>query len=314
MKILILGAGAIGGYYGARLIEAGGDVTFLVRPQRQALIEKQGLIVESELGRFAQAVKTATAESVKPEFDLVLLTCKSYDLAQAMDAIAPALQAHTAILPFLNGLVAYDALDARFGKQRILGGVAYIATMLMPDGSIAHRGNNDTVLIGARSTASEARAAAQAFYDLFAKSPGIRKMPENIEQALWDKWVMICSGALMCCLMRGTVKDILHTQDGRRLMEQAMRECAAVAEYTGYKLSKQAVDGMRALLLDENLAWAASMMRDIDRNLPRIEADGIVGDMLKRATQFGFDVHLMRAAYCHLQVYMAQRSKAEGAA
>jgi 2-dehydropantoate 2-reductase len=308
VKILILGAGAIGGYYGARLIQAGGDVTFLVRPQRQELIEKRGLIVESDLGRFAQAVKTITAESVRPEYDLVLLTCKSYDLEQAMDAIAPAVHTNTAILPFLNGLMAYDALDARFGRQRVLGGVAYIATMLMPDGSIVHRGNNDTVLVGHRS--ADTRAAAQAFYDLFAKSPGIRKMPENIEQALWDKWVMICSGALMCCLMRGTVKDILHTHDGRRLMEQAMRECSDVAEYAGYKLSPQTVDGMRALLLDENLAWAASMMRDIGQNMPRVEGDAIVGDMLKRATQFGTDADLTRAAYCHLQVYMAQQNKA----
>jgi 2-dehydropantoate 2-reductase len=306
VKILILGAGAIGGYYGGRLIEAGGDVTFLVRPQRQALIEKQGLIVESGLGRFAQAVKTVNAASVTPQYDLILLTCKTYDLEQAMDAIMPAVGANTRILPFLNGLAAYDALDTRFGRQRVLGGVAYIAAMLMPDGSIVHRGKSETVLLGHRSADAGAQAAAQYFYDLFAKTPGLRKMPDDIEQALWDKWVMICAGAMMCCLMRGTVKDILHTQDGRLLMERAMQECMAVADAAGHRLSPAAVEGMRAILLDESSAWAASMMRDIGQDMAKVEADGIVGDMVKRATQLGLDAHLTRTAYCHLQVYMGQ--------
>jgi 2-dehydropantoate 2-reductase len=304
MKILILGAGAIGGYYGARLIEAGADVTFLVRPQRQALMQQQGLIVDSELGSFAGPVKTVTADTVAADFDLVLLTCKTYDLPQAMEAIAPAMHAESKILPFLNGLQAYDALDARFGKQSVIGGVAYIATMLTPQGSIVHQGKNDVVLVGHRSP--ETQAAAKVFYDLFAQSAGVRKLSGDIEQALWDKWVMITAGAAMCCLMRGAVKDILHTQDGRRLMEQAMQECVAVAQHAGHPLAPATGDSMRALLLDEASPWAASMMRDIRQGAQRLEADEVVGDMLQRAAQFGLDAALIRTAYCHLQVYMAQ--------
>jgi 2-dehydropantoate 2-reductase len=307
VKILILGAGAIGGYYGARLIEAGADVTFLVRPQRQALMQQQGLIVESELGNFSRPVKTIIADAVMADFDLVLLTCKTYDLTQAMEAIAPALHAESKILPFLNGIHAYDALDARFGKQRVLGGVAQIATMLTPEGRVVHMGKNDVVLVGRRS--SETQAAAKIFHDLFAQSAGVRKLSDNIEQSLWDKWVMITAGAAMCCLMRGAIRDILATQDGRALMEQAMQECAAVAQHAGHPLPPATTDAMRALLLDATSPWAASMMRDIRQGAPRLEADEVVGDMLKRATQFGIDAALIRAAYCHLQVYGKQQQK-----
>jgi 2-dehydropantoate 2-reductase len=307
MKILILGAGAIGGYYGARLIEAGADVTFLVRPQRQALIAQQGLIVDSELGAFSHSIKTVVAADLRigqPAFDLVLLTCKTYDLPQAMDAIAPAMQAGTKILPFLNGIQAYDALDARFGKDNVIGGVAYIATMLTPQGGIVHMGKNDVVLVGARSAATQ--ATAEAFYRLIAQSAGVRKLHDDIEQALWDKWVMITAGAAMCCLMRGAIKDILHTQDGRTLIEQAIRECMSVAQHAGHPLAPATVATMRGLLLDDASPWAASMMRDIRQNAPRLEADGVVGDMLARAAQFGSDAALLRAAYCHLQIYMEQ--------
>ena len=307
MNILILGAGAIGGYYGARLIEAGADVTFLVRPQRQALIAQQGLIVESELGRFEQPVKTVTADTVQAEFDLVLLTCKTYDLAKAMDAIAAAMHADTKILPFLNGVAAYDVLDARFGRDRVLGGVAYIASMLTPEGSIVHRGKSETLLVGHRSPAT--KAVATAFHALIAKTPGVRKLSDDIEQALWDKWVMIAAGALMCCLMRGTIRDILLTADGRRLMQQAMQECSAVAERAGHPLAEATVAGMHALLLDESSSWAASMMRDIGQGMPKLEGDEVVGDMLHRATAFGLDAALTRIAYCHLQVYMAQKQR-----
>jgi 2-dehydropantoate 2-reductase len=306
MKILILGAGAIGGYYGARLIEAGADVTFLVRPQRQALLAQQGLIVDSEHGRFAQQVKTVVAAEVQPAFDLVLLTCKTYDLPQAMDAIAPAMHAGTKILPFLNGIQAYDTLDARFGKDRVLGGVAYIAAMLTPQGGIAHMGKTDGVLVGARSGATQ--AAAKIVYDLFAQSAGVRKLADDIEQALWDKWVMISAGAAMCCLMRGPIKDILQTQDGHRLVEQAIQECTSVAQHAGHPLAPATLDTMRGMLLDKASPWAASMMRDIRQDAPRLEADAVIGDMLARATQFGIDAALLRTAYCHLQVYMAQHA------
>ena len=303
MKVLVLGAGAIGAYYGARLMQAGADVTFLVRHRRKAQLDAGGLVVESELGSFAQPVASTTAEALTSKYDLVLLACKTYDLAQAMDAVEPALGQSTRVLPLLNGLSAYDRLDARLGRARVLGGAAYIATMLKPSGEIVHYGKSDKLVVGHRSP--QGKDTALAFHKLVARTPGVRELSENIEQALWDKWVMITAGSLMCCLMRGTLHDILRTSDGRHFMTQAMEECAAVAKHSGFELSSSTMQAMAARLLDETSTWAASMMRDIDQGMPRLEADDVVGDMATRAARLGLGAVLTRTALCHLQVYEA---------
>ncbi|MCE4370747.1 ketopantoate reductase family protein [Xanthomonas hortorum] len=305
MKILVVGAGAIGGYYGARLLQAGGDVTFLVRPRRAALLASDGLQVRSALGDFDGPVATVTRESLKPEYDLVVLSCKAYDLEATLEDIGPAMAGRAAVLPFLNGLSVYDRLDELFGHDRVLGGVAYIAVTLDPQGVIRHLGDADVVVTGSRSAASA--SIAQAFHALIEQSPGARNLSPNVEHALWNKWVMLASGAMMTCLMRGTVGEILATRDGTALMKQAMAECRAVAAAEGVCLTTDDVQRLEARLLDTQSTWAASMMRDIAQDAPRIEAEAIVGNMLERAERHGVEATLLRTAYCHLQVYERKR-------
>ncbi|MGO4809038.1 2-dehydropantoate 2-reductase [Cupriavidus sp. 2MCAB6] len=312
MKILVLGAGAMGGYYGGRLMQAGADVTFLVRPRRAEVLARDGLVVRSELGDIHTAVKTVLSGAVRADYDLVLLACKTYDLASAMQALDPALDGThgkgAAILPLVNGLRAYETLDARYGRERVLGGVSYIATTLDASGAVVHQGAVDRLVVGAR--AEPAQALAGAFHALAASTPGMRELSPAIDQALWNKWVMISAGALMTCLMRGTVGEIVRTADGRALMRQAMDECAAVARLSGHALPEPVADAMAARLLDETSTWAASMMRDIAQGAPRLEALDIVGDMAQRAARLGHDAPLARIAYAHLQVYEAQRAAA----
>lgn len=305
MKILVLGAGGMGGYYGARLIEAGADVTFLVRPARADALAHHGLRMRSDLGDFRDKVKAVVADDPGTGYDLILLACKSYDVDAAMDAIAHAVAGGAAVLPLLNGLSAYDKLDRRFGRDRVLGGVSYIATSLAPDGSVSHAGHTDKLLVGARTP--QAQILAADFHRLASRTPGIRGLSTNIEQELWNKWVMVASGALMTCLMRGTVGDILKTRDGRRLMEQAIDECSTVAALDGHPVPDRVAVEMRDRLLDETSTWAASMMRDIAQGAGRIEADAIVGDLISHAEAAGRDLPLSRIAYCHLQVYQGRR-------
>lgn len=305
MKILVLGAGAIGGYYGARLIEAGADVSFLVRAGRAARLEADGLIVKSELGEFRRAVSCIESKDVRPDFDLVLLACKGYDLESAMDAITPAIGPNTYILPFLNGLSVYARLDARFGRACVMGGVSEIATMLEGDGSVVHYGTLDTVIVGAREPGQQ--AIVEAFHALIRNTKGMRSVAENIEQALWNKWMMIATGAMMTSLMRGSVAEIVRTLDGKKLMRRAMSEALAVAAAEGYALPAPVVTKMETHLLDENRNWMASMARDITNGAQRLEADDIVGDLVRRAASFGQDAPIAQAAYCHLQVYEMQR-------
>jgi len=301
MKVLVLGAGAIGGYYGARLIEAGAEVTFVVRQGRERQIKASGLVVKSQLGDFAQPVDTVLAGQTRPAADVVLLACKAYDLDDACDAIAPSLGDGALVYPLLNGMLTYDLLDQRFGRQSVLGGVAYIATTLTPEGHIEHMGTNDSVIVGARHPSQQMQG--RALHDLLQRSKGTRSWSEEIEQDLWEKWVMVAAGGIITCLMRGVIGDVLKSDDGERLARQAIAECSAVAKAASFELRPNAVAAANRILLDVNSRWGSSMMRDIEQSARKIEADQIVGDMLRRAAAFGIDAPLMRAAYCHLQVY-----------
>jgi 2-dehydropantoate 2-reductase len=307
MKILVLGAGAMGGYYGARLTTTAADTTFLVRPERAALLAAQGLRLASELGDVHAKVKTVESLATDARYDLVLLACKTYDLDTAVQSIAPAVDNGAVLLPLLNGLAVYDRLDARFGRKNVLGGVSYIATMMEKDGTISHLGKNDKLVVGARSP--EAEPVGKQFYGLIANTAGTRILSESIDQELWNKWTMITSGAAMTCLMRGTVGEIAGTLNGKSLMEQVMAECRSVAHASGFALGGDTVRQMAGLLTNPASDWAASMMRDIRQGARKLEADDIVGDMIERATAHNLTVPLLRTAYCHLQVYGAQQAK-----
>src|SRR5688572_14247474 len=138
MRFLVLGAGAIGGYFGGRLAESGADVTFLVRPARRGQLERDGLRIESALGNMSRPVRSVLADSVTPDYDVVLLTCKSYDLQSSIEAIAPAAGPQTAVIPLLNGLAHFAVLDARFGASRVMGGTCSIDSTLGRDGVVRH--------------------------------------------------------------------------------------------------------------------------------------------------------------------------------
>ncbi|MGF6904755.1 ketopantoate reductase family protein [Paraburkholderia sp. GAS348] len=306
MKILVLGAGAIGAYYGARLIQAGADVTFAVRPKRKRSIEASGLRVKSVLGDFQSDVSLVDSSNIPGKYDLVVLSCKTYDLEQAIEAIAPTVHAGAAVLPFLNGRSAYDLLDRQFGRDKIIGGVAYIATMMSDDGAIEHLGDTDTVIVGARSPGMQ--DLVQRFHGVLSQSPGRRSISPNVDQALWDKWAMISASALMCCLIRGTVGEIMATREGAALMSQAIHECTEVARRSGFELSREVIDQIRGRLLDRESRWAPSMMRDIEAGLHKLEADAIVGDMAARAHALDIPAVLTSAAYANLQVYMARKA------
>ena len=138
MKILILGAGAIGGYVGGRLHQHGADVTFLVRPARQQAMQRDGLVIKSTKGDVVQKVKTVLKAGEGGPYDIVLLTPKAYDLDSAIEAIAPAVSANTTVVPLLNGMRHLDVLDSRFGKDKVVGGLARVGVAMSAEGHILH--------------------------------------------------------------------------------------------------------------------------------------------------------------------------------
>ena len=164
MKILILGAGAIGGYVGGRLHQSGADVTFLVRAGRNEALQRDGLVIKSTKGDVTQKVKTVTNGGEGGPYDLVLLTCKAYDLDSAMDAIAPAVGANTTIVPLLNGMRHLEALDARFGAEKVVGGLARVGVAMDGHGHILHTSPFAVISFGER----DGKSARPALVELDA--------------------------------------------------------------------------------------------------------------------------------------------------
>jgi 2-dehydropantoate 2-reductase len=305
MRILVLGAGAVGGYFGGRLAEAGRDVTFLVRPARAALLAEKGLRVTSPLGDFTVQPQLATADTLGGAYDLVMLTAKHYDLDQAIAAIRPAVGSGTAILPLLNGLVHLDRLAATFGEEAILGGVAYVGASLQPDGSIRHHNRLSGIAFGERAggVSTRAKAIGAAFEDSKVSAPP----SENVMLDMWEKFVMITTMAGMNCLMRGTIGDIAATEDGSALMLQVFAENQAVAAAAGFAVRDGYRDNIAKMLTEKSSLNNASMHHDLAHG-SRTEGEYIVGDMRRRAAALAVDTPLLRAAWAHLQVYENRRA------
>ena len=307
MKILILGAGAIGGYIGGRLQQSGADVTFLVRPARRERLERDGLMIKSTKGDVTQKVKAVLNGADGGPYDIVLLTCKAYDLDSAIEAIAPAVGANTTVVPLLNGMRHIDILAARFGDAKVVGGLARVGVTLSPDGAVLHTSPFAAISFGER----DGKPARQALVELDAaiKKSGVDGgLHKNIVQDLWDKWIMLCSLAAMSCLMRGTVGDILEAGEGQAIVLETVEECRKVAAAAGGDPGEKGMQTVRSYLTQQGSRFAASMLHDLEK-AAMVEADHIVGDMIARAKKAGIATPNLRMAYAHLQVYLARRAR-----
>lgn len=308
MKILVLGAGAVGGYFGGRLAEAGADVTFLVRPKRAELLAKNGLRISSRAGGdVALQPKCVVADQVKPDYDIVMFTAKAYDLASAIDAIAPAMDGKRGhVLPLLNGMSHLALLDARFGRERVLGGVAYIASTLAPDGEIRHLNDFHRVAFGPRHASQ--KAACEAFAAASAGAKSDFKLTDAIEQAMWDKWVLLATLAGITCLMRAPVGDIVATASGAALTLALLGENAAVAQAEGFPTPEATLANYRGLLTQKGSAFSASMLRDVESG-GRAEGDHILGALLAIARKRSVATPVLETAATHLEAYAARRAR-----
>ena len=311
MRILVVGAGAIGGYFGGRLKNAGRDVTFLVRARRAAQLAKTGLVIRSGFGDVRLALPPmVTAEALREPFDLILLSCKAYDLASAAESFAPAVGPKTAILPLLNGMAHMDFLTTRFGTRAVLGGQCVISTTLDGEGRILHL--NDTHLLAFGEPDGTMSERAKAVASTLAGAGFDSRLSEAILQEMWEKWVLISTMAGITCLMRANVGDILTAGAGE-FATALLDECSAIAALQGFAPREATTARNRTMLSTRGSTFAASMLRDIERGAP-IEADHIVGDLLRRGAKAPRDYALLRIAYANLKAYEARRTRENAAA
>jgi 2-dehydropantoate 2-reductase len=260
-----------------------------VRERRAERLRQCGLKVKSPEGDLAFACPPMVlAKDIDQPYDLVLLSCKAYDLQGAIDSFAPAVGPNTAILPLLNGMGHLDALDARFDPANVLGGQCVIAATLDAEGEILHLNNMHSMTIGERGGGRSARIdaiAAQlggAGFDL--------NVSEDILQSMWDKW------------------DILAAPGGEALLVQLFDECSGIAADNAHAPGEPVVARARAFFSERGSLMTASMLRDLENGAP-IEADHIVGDLLARRRTAVGGVSALAVAYAHLKAYEARRTR-----
>ncbi len=322
MKILVLGAGSTGGYFGGRLAEAGADVTFLVRERRAQQLAQRDLQIESPAGNITLPVKTVLAANLKPEFDIIILACKAYDLESSIAAIKPAMGADTkpamgasidtrtgtVIVPLLNGIAHLDSLDAAFGSARVMGGTCQIAATLTPDGVVKSMADTHSITWGVREGLHkpQQQKIAEALGVAFANTTVAWKISDHIMLDMWEKIAFLSTLAAMTCMMRANVGEILATPDGKNIMTRYVQISMAIAAAEGYPPRADVVERFEKILDSQHSTLTASMLRDLE-NGHEVEADHIVGYMLNKAREHHIDDYLIAMAFTHLKAYQQRR-------
>jgi 2-dehydropantoate 2-reductase len=305
MRILVLGAGALGGYFGGRLQQAGAEVAYLVRPRRQAQLAADGLVIESPFGAARLPARTIAAAEAKPGWDLILLTCKAYDLADAIATIRPAVDAGTAILPVLNGLSHIATLQQALGKGAVLGGLAKIQATMGADGVV--RQLNDWRWLTFGELDGQMSPRVQAFAALAGRAEGmVATAVPDILQRMWEKLTHLGTSAVGTVLLRANTGEIARSPGGIAFMHRVLERNAAIAAANGHPMPDSFMAEFRALFADTKGGYATSMLRDLEAG-GRIEADHILGFLLDQARAAGVPHEVHEAAFLHAKAYEQRR-------
>jgi 2-dehydropantoate 2-reductase len=302
MRILVVGAGSTGGYFGGRLAQAGRDVTFLVRPARAEQLRTNGLQIVSPHGDATIKPQLVTAGKIGSPFDAVLLTVKAFALDAALDDMIPAVGPETMILPVLNGMKHVDTLTARFGDGAVVGCVCKVATVV-DQGRIVQLSKLQDLAYGEMDGSVSPRIKQ---LDAFMQDAGFdARLSTGIAREMWEKWVLLAALGGINCLMRGSVGEIVGAPGGVDFVLAFLAEVVAVVNAAGHPMSEEFLAGARAVLTAKGSAQTSSMYRDLQQGSP-IEADQIVGDLLARGRRVGIATPLVAAAYANLAIYQAR--------
>ncbi|MGB9069733.1 MAG: ketopantoate reductase family protein [Candidatus Acidiferrales bacterium] len=310
MRTLVVGAGAVGGYFGARLVQAGRDVTFLVRARRAEAIKTRGLQILSPHGDVTLHPETVTSERITKPFDLILLAVKSYTLSAAMNDFAPAVGPETMILPALNGMRHIDLLIARFGKKAVLGGVFLVATEIDPDDRIRQLSDFQSIRYGELDGQATPRIEK---VDQTLDGAGFdASRSSQIVQDMWGKWVQLATLGSITCLLRGNIGEIVAIGRGAELPVAALRECSQIASACGYPPPAAFLEQQTVQLTKQGSHLTSSMYRDFQKGAP-VEVDSILGDLLERGEKHGLTTPILQAAFVSLSIYQRRHGLAKTA-
>jgi 2-dehydropantoate 2-reductase len=307
MRYLVLGAGAIGGYFGGMLLRGGADLSFMVRPKRAAQLAERGLVVKAPGGDIACPVRTMLSGEVDGHYDVVLLACKAYDLDNAMEAIAPTLGSESVVLPFQNGINHISILVNRFGAHRVLGGKTLANCWLSPEGDVIRRaGNPDQTSFG--ELTGERSMRCEEIRRSLAAGGAARTVSENIVGELWAKYSAFVAVATIAALTRVPGGEIAATPSGAAFVASILDECTRVVDAEGYPMPNDTKERVSRLYAMVGSPYRPSILDDLDAGRPT-EGEHTIGDLVRRADLHGVAVPILRAALCNVQVHEGRLRK-----
>ena len=308
MRIAVMAAGAVGGYFGARLAQAGHEVAFVARGRQLEALRADGLRVESALGDMQLPSVEATGEPAKVgPVDLVLFSVKLWDTLEAAEAIKPLLGAGTAVVSFQNGVVKDDILRQALGAGHVIGGVCYIAATVAEPGIIRHSGTIQKLVFGEYDGSPSPRV--RQFRDACAGSGIDAEISDRIEQAIWEKFVFLVGLSGTTGLARSPIGPIRDHPRSRAFLRDVMEEVVRVARAQGVPLPADYADERLAFTDTLPATMTSSMHHDLE-NGNRLEVPWLSGDVVERGARLGVPTPCNRAIFDILSIYSAGRSSA----
>ena len=302
MKIAVMGAGAIGGYFGGRLAKAGFDVSFIARGAHLDVIRKNGLKVLTPLGDFTIHPATVTDDPAEVgPVDVILFMVKNYDTLRAAEQIRPLVGPDTAIIPFQNGVEARAMLSNVLGARHVLGGVAFIPASIQEPGVIKHNAELAKLVFGEFDKQITPRALS--FLDALEKAGVTGEIPADISMVLWSKLMFLTSMSAINCITRQPVGLVQSDGETIALYMDAMREVAAVAVAHGVSLGEEAIADNMALAKSFPPNNKTSMFQDLEAGR-RLEIDYLSGAVVRLGREKGIETPIHRTAWVAIKPWI----------
>ncbi len=300
MRILVLGAGGVGGFFGGRLVEKGEEVTFLVRSKRKKQLEERGLVIRSINGDFSFQPKLITKEDQTAPFDVILFSTKAYHLNEAIQDLKPFVGESTVIIPLLNGIAHVTLLQKEFGEEKVIGGLCFIETTLNDQGEIVQTSAANRLMFGEMKSQDSERI--KHISKAFAGTKSSFILSENITQDMWHKYLFITVMSGVTTLMRAPIGPIRESEGGRDFIQNLFEECMEIMRCVGAPIKDNIVQEHMKIIDKISYNMKSSMQRDMEKG-SSIEAKHLQGYLLDVAEQFSIEAPLLGAVYQNLKVY-----------
>jgi len=299
MKVLILGVGGLGSFFGAHLQKTNCDVTFLVTDKTKKLVSETGIKILSDFGNFKINPILITKKSLKINYDVIIISCKAYHLDEAIADLKPT-QKNAIIIPLLNGQAHISKLEKAFKRENVFGGVAHVSSNTTSPGEIKHVGKIKRLTFGSRYEAN--KNIANEFYQLCRKADFQTMLSDNIDHDIWEKWIFLATIAGATTLFQTSIDNINTKPNGKIFIQNLWNECINISKENGYELRAEAKSLHEDLLFKSDVPFKASMLVDMEKKL-MTEHEHIFFEFIKLGKKKKLNTSLLETCHLNMSIY-----------